>query len=228
MKGNGPESIITGSEAIDPATGEPFVHKVGYARVSTADQDPQLQIDAIVRDGVRPEDIYHEKVSGAAKSRPQFARMMREIRPGDVVVIWKLDRLGRSLAQVLKTIETFKEKGVDLRILTHNFDSTTPMGKAMFMISAVFSELERDLAIERTRAGLIAAKARGRMGGRRLSYSEKQIEEAAARFRAGETLKVISRDVKSRAGKTITELRLSQRIAQFEERKAKEDAEREP
>ncbi len=220
------EPIVFDAEPIDGNGGDPFANMLGYARVSTADQDPQLQIDALLKDGVTPEHIYHEKVSGAAKSRPEFDRLMREIRPGDMVVIWKLDRLGRSLPQVLKTLETFKKAGVELRIITQNFDSRTAMGKAMLMIAAVFSELERDLTIERTKAGLASAKARGRKGGRRLSYSEKHIEEAAKRFRAGETLKVIRRDVKSRTGKMITELRLSQRIAQFEERKAIEDAER--
>lgn len=228
MRGKEQESIIAGPQAADPNKVDPFRHMLGYARVSTADQNPQMQIDALVVAGVPLGNIYHEKVSGAAKTRPQFDAMMRELRAGDVVVTWKLDRLGRTTRQVLDTIATIAERGASLRILTQHFDSTTPMGKAMLGFFALISELERDLAIERTRAGLAAARARGRVGGRRLSYTEKQIEEAAARFRAGESLKVIRESVKNRHGKMITVLRLSQRIAEFEERKAKEDAERKP
>lgn len=213
------ESIVSDPQSLDGIEGNPFAHKVGYARVSTGDQNPQLQIDALLRDGVATERIYHEQASGAAKNRPAFAKLIRDVRPGDVLVIWKLDRLGRSLVEVLKTLEILRERGVELRIITQNFDSRTAMGKAMLMIAVVFSELERDLTIERTKAGLAAAAARGRKGGRRLSYSEKQIEHAAERFRAGETLKEIRKSVKSRTGKLITLLRLSQRIAEFEKRK---------
>jgi DNA invertase Pin-like site-specific DNA recombinase len=218
---------IRGPQAIDSGERDPFAspHKIGYARVSTADQNLELQIASLVRDGVKPEDIYQEKISGAAKKRPEFNRMMRELRPGDVITVWKLDRLGRTTRQVLDTIAIIHESGAFLRIITQHFDSTNPMGKAMLAICAIFSELERDLGVERTLAGLAAARARGRIGGRRVMYTDKQIEEAAERFRAGETLKVIRQDVKSRAGKTIGEAQLGRRIGAFEE-KRKQDAER--
>ncbi len=207
--------------------GEPFAsdRRIGYARVSTADQNLELQIAALLRDGVSREHIYQEKVSGAAKKRPEFNRMMRELRAGDVITVWKLDRLGRTLRQVLDTIAIIHENGAYLRIITQHFDSTTPMGKAMLGICAIFSELERDLAIERTMAGLAAARAKGRVGGRRLMYTEKQIEEAVARFDAGERLQDIRHDVKSRTGKTITEAQLGRRIAAFKEKRL-QDAER--
>src|SRR5215471_12687369 len=90
-------------------------HKIGYARVSTADQDPGMQVAALLRDGVPEESIYQEKVSGAAKKRPAFKAMMQELRPGDIVTVWKLDRLGRTLRQVLDTIEYIRERGAHLR-----------------------------------------------------------------------------------------------------------------
>ncbi len=130
------------------------------------------------------------------------------------------------MRQVLDTIAKIHDEGAYLRIITQHFDSTTPMGKAMLGICAIFSELERDLAIERTVAGLAAARAQGRVGGRRLMYAEKQIEEAAVRFRDGETLEKIRHDVKSRSGRTITPEQLGRRIRAFEKQRIKEDAER--
>src|SRR5467141_221377 len=97
-------------------------HRIGYARVSTADQTPQMQIDALLKDGVEARAIYSETVSGAAKKRPEFNRMMREIRPGDVVTVWKLDRLGRTTRQVLDTIDVIHKHGAKLRILTQMVD----------------------------------------------------------------------------------------------------------
>jgi DNA invertase Pin-like site-specific DNA recombinase len=219
---------MSGPQAVEPNRGDSFTspHRIGYARVSTADQNLDLQIAALLKDGIKREEIYQEKVSGAAKKRPEFNRMMRELRVGDVITVWKLDRLGRTTRQVLDTIAKIHDEGAFLRIITQHFDSTTPMGKAMLGICAIFSELERDLGVERTLAGLATARAQGRVGGRRLVYSEKQVEEAAARFHAGESLSVISRDVKSRSGKTINPEQLGRRIAALEE-KRKEDAQRE-
>jgi DNA invertase Pin-like site-specific DNA recombinase len=219
VNGKTPESDITGSQPIDCDGGDTFRSdpKVGYARVSTADQNPDLQFDALRRFGVTR--IYHETVSGAAKKRPEFNRMMRDLRSGDTIVVWKLDRLGRTTRQVLDTIAHIDRLGAHLVILTQNFDTRTPFGKCLMVMVAAFSELERDLVIERTKAGLAAAKARGRIGGRRVMYTEKQIEEAAKRFREGETLKVIKRDVKSRTGKMIGEAQLGRRIAAFEEKR---------
>lgn len=219
---------FSGPQAVVSKKGDPFAsdRKVGYARVSTADQNLELQIAALLRDGVKRENIYQEKVSGAAKKRPEFNRMMKELRPGTVITVWKLDRLGRTTRQVLDTIALIHDSQAFLRIITQHFDSTTPMGKAMLAICAIFSELERDLGVERTMAGLAAARAKGRVGGRRVMYTEKQIEEAAARFRAGETLRVIRDSVVSRTGKVIGEAQLGRRIAAFEQ-KRKEDAERE-
>jgi len=194
--------------------------KLGYARVSTADQEPRMQIEALIRDGVGEERIYHEKVSGAAKKRPQFSRMMRELRPGDVVTVWKLDRLGRTLRQVLETIDKIRDAGAHLRILTQQLDTSTPMGKCMLAMVAAFAELERDLALERTRAGLASAAAQGRRGGARPQYSEVDIERAAAAFREGASYRDIAKTVRNRKGGTITPTQLKRRIDEYERRKA--------
>ena|SRR5215469_7702555 len=196
----------------------PSLKPVGYARVSTADQNPQLQFDAFSVAGV--EKIYHEKVSGAAKKRPEFNRMMQELRPGDVVVVWKLDRLGRTLRQVLDTIERIKDRGAHLRILTQQIDTSTAMGKCMLAMVAAFAELERDLAIERTKAGLAAAAAQGRRGGARQQYAEEDIAAAATAFRDGATYKEIAATVRNRKGRAITPTQLKRRIEEYERRKA--------
>lgn len=198
-------------------------HRVGYARVSTADQDPQMQIDALIRDGVGEQDVYHEKVSGAAKKRPQFTKMMRELRPGDVVTVWKLDRLGRTLRQVLETIDRIREAGAHLRILTQQLDTSTPMGKCMLAMIAAFAELERDLGIERTRAGLAAAASQGRRGGARPQYAQADIERAAAAFREGTSYKELAATVLNRKGKSITPTQLKRRIDEFERRRAENE-----
>jgi DNA invertase Pin-like site-specific DNA recombinase len=199
---------------------DPEARLIGYARVSTADQDPRMQFDALLHGGVLEPNIYHEKVSGAAKKRPQFSRMMRELRPGDTIVVWKLDRLGRTLRQVLETIDKIKEADAHLRILTQQLDTSTPMGKCMFAMVVAFAELERDLGIERTRAGLATAAAQGRRGGARPQYAEADIERAAAAFRGGASYKELARAVRNRKGdKAITPTQLKRRIDEHERRK---------
>jgi DNA invertase Pin-like site-specific DNA recombinase len=198
---------------------EPAPHRIGYARVSTADQDPRMQIDALLRDGVIEAEIYHEKVSGAARKRPKFNHMMRDIRPGDVITVWKLDRLGRTLRQVLDTIQRIQDAGAHLRILTQQLDTSTPMGKCMQAMILAFAELERDLGIERTRAGLASAAALGRRGGARPQYAEADIEVAAAAFRGGASYKALAETVRSAKGKAITPTQLKRRIDEHERRK---------
>ncbi len=198
-----------------PAAPEP--HRIGYARVSTADQEPRMQIEALLRDGVSESEIYQEKVSGAAKKRPAFNRMMRELRPGDVITVWKLDRLGRTLRQVLETIDKIREAGAHLRILTQQLDTSTPMGKCMLAMVAAFAELERDLAIERTIAGLASAAAQGRRGGARPQYAEADIERAAVLFKRDRmSYKELSQLVLNRKGKAITPTQLKRRIDEYQ------------
>ncbi len=171
-----------------------------------------MQIEALLRDGLVDADIFHEKVSGAARKRPQFNRMMKELRPGDVVTVWKLDRLGRTLRQVLDTIDKLKERGAHLRIITQQLDTSTAMGKCMLAMVAAFAELERDLAIERTIAGLASAAAQGRRGGARPQYAEADIERAAAAFHDGATYQEVAKTVLRRDGRAITPTQLKRRI----------------
>lgn len=159
----------------EPAADEP--HMIGYARVSTRDQDPELQIRALVEAGVPRENIYYETASGASKRRPQFDAMMKDAREGDTVVFWKLDRLGRSVRQVLDTFARLDAKGAKIRCLTQQIDTSTAMGRLVVTILAAVAEMERELGLERTRAGLARAKAEGRLGGATAKHSHEAILE---------------------------------------------------
>jgi DNA invertase Pin-like site-specific DNA recombinase len=154
-------------------------HLIGYARVSTRDQDPRMQINALIAAGVAEEDIYYETVSGASKRRPQFDAMMKDAREGDVIVFWKLDRLGRSVRQVLDTFARLDAKGAKIRCLTQQIDTSTAMGRLVVTILAAVAEMERELGLERTRAGLARAKAEGRLGGATAKHSDPAILEFA-------------------------------------------------
>jgi len=138
---------------------------VGYARVSTLDQNPDLQTDALRHAGCRR--TFTDKASGASSDRPQLAAALDYIRPGDTLVVWKLDRLGRSLRHLVETVTRLQERGVGFRSLQENIDTTTATGRLVFHIFASLAEFERDLIRERTQAGLAAARARGRLGGRK-------------------------------------------------------------
>ncbi len=158
---------------------EPTGWLVGYARVSTEDQHLTLQLDALTKFGVPAENIHTDQASGVDFSRPGFVAAMKDLRPGDTFVIWKLDRLGRDLLQLLRTAERLREKQVRLVVLTEAIDTSTPMGRFMFGVMGAFAQLEREMIQERTRAGLLAAKARGRVGGRRPTFSAEDYAQAA-------------------------------------------------
>jgi DNA invertase Pin-like site-specific DNA recombinase len=138
--------------------------QIGYARVSTKEQGFALQLDALRKAGC--EQVYQEVASGAKTERPVLAGLLRELRPGDVLVIWKLDRLGRSLRHLVELAATLMEQEVGLKSLNDPIDTTTPQGRLTFNLFASLAEFERDLIRERTQAGLSAARARGRNGGR--------------------------------------------------------------
>ncbi len=154
---------------------------VGYARVSTQDQDLALQLDALQAAGC--ERVFTEKASGAQRERPQLQAALDYMRPGDTLVVWKLDRLARSLKQLIETVEALGGRGVGLRSLTEAIDTTTSGGRLVFHIFAAMAEFERSIIRERTRAGLDAAKARGRKGGRPPALSAKDIAAAKALLR---------------------------------------------
>ena len=138
---------------------------IGYARVSTTDQNPQLQLDALEEAGAMRIFTDHG-VSGSAASRPHLDACLEHLREGDVLTVWKLDRLGRNTQHVLAVVGELTSRGIGFRSLTEGLHTEGPMGKAMLTIMAAFAQLERDTMIERTRAGLAAAAANGRKGGR--------------------------------------------------------------
>lgn len=137
----------------------PYRKVFGYARVSTPDQDMSLQIDALEKFGC--DKIFQEKISAVAVNRKQFNKMMASIREGDVVVVWKLDRLGRQVVDIANLGKLFTDKNVELISLTQDINTTTPMGKVFFYLLAVFAEMERDMTIERTKAGMAIARRKG-------------------------------------------------------------------
>jgi DNA invertase Pin-like site-specific DNA recombinase len=149
---------------------------IGYARVSTDEQNTKLQIDALKRAGCKR--IFEEKASGARADRPELAKATTIAREGDVIVVWKLDRLGRSLPHLIATIRGLAEQGVGFRSLTENIDTTSSGGKLVFHLFGALAEFERDIIRERTNAGLAAARAQGRIGGRRRVMTAEDVKLA--------------------------------------------------
>jgi DNA invertase Pin-like site-specific DNA recombinase len=171
---------------------------IGYARVSTIDQDPALQVDALAAAGCTK--IFDDRASGARADRPGLRQALDYLRKGDVLVVWKLDRLGRTLAHLIETVSALEERGVGFRSITEAIDTTTPGGRLVFHLFGALGQFERDLIRERTRAGLSAAAARGRKGGRKpVVDAEKlarargmvargfSVREAAIRLRVSKT-----------------------------------------
>ena len=151
--------------------------RVGYARVSTSDQNPDLQLDALRRAGC--ERVFTEKASGARDDRPELARILGEVlRAGDTLVVWKLDRLARSLKKLIASAEELEREKIGLVSLTENIDTTTPGGRLIFHVFGALGQFERDLIRERTKAGLTAAAARGRKGGRKPVVTADKLQRA--------------------------------------------------
>ncbi len=150
--------------------------KIGYARVSTKDQSLNLQKDALKKAGC--EKIYSEQISGTKTDRTKLNEMIEHIRQGDVIIVWKLDRLGRSLRDLVNLVSKFQDLGVGFKSLHDNIDTTTPTGKLTFHLFAALAEFERDIISERTKAGLASARARGRRGGRPKGLSKKALDKA--------------------------------------------------
>ncbi|WP_085520981.1 recombinase family protein [Tuberibacillus sp. Marseille-P3662] len=138
----------------------------GYARVSTNDQNLHMQFDTLKHYGVKEENVFAEKITGTKKDRPKFNEMLKYLREGDTVVVYKLDRIGRSTKHLVDLINDFQEKGINFVSLNENIDTTTAMGKLVFTIFSGLAQFERDIISERTKSGLESARARGRQGGR--------------------------------------------------------------
>jgi DNA invertase Pin-like site-specific DNA recombinase len=159
-------------------------HLLGYARVSTTDQQPQLQVDALTAAGCYR--VFTETASGGRTDRPTLAHVLDQLRPGDTLVVWKLDRLGRSLRHLVDTVTGLAERGVGFRSLQEAIDTTTPGGKLVFHVFAALAEFERDLIRERTSAGLAAARARGRHGGRPSVLTGHKVRVAQEMYASGQ------------------------------------------
>jgi DNA invertase Pin-like site-specific DNA recombinase len=157
--------------------------RIGYARVSTDDQSLDLQLDALKAGGCRR--IFTDKVSTTTADHPGLADALSHLRHGDVLVIWKLDRLGRTVKGLVDFVAELQERKVQFRSLTDGIDTTTPTGRFFFHIMASLAQMERELLAERTRAGLAAARRRGRVGGRKRRMTPGKVESARKLLRSG-------------------------------------------
>ena len=188
---------------MDPAGApwqRPFPHEgsmtlIGYARVSTIEQDLALQLDALRAAGTTR--IFEDRgVSGARTERPGLNAALSFLRDGDTLVVWKLDRLGRSMTHLLQTVSDLEGRGVGFRSLTENIDTTTPTGRLVFHIFGALGQFERDLIRERTNAGLAAAAARGRKGGRPVAATPERLARARQLIASGLTVREAAARVK--------------------------------
>lgn len=164
--------------------------KIGYMRVSTIDQNTDLQRKAL--ESANCEQIFEDKMSGTRQKRPGLTRALRSLKDGDSLVIWKLDRLGRSVKNLVTLITDMRARGVHLISLTDNIDTNTPMGRFAFHIMCAFAEMERELIQERTLAGLAVARSKGRIGGRRPKVTDDNHDQIARLLRNGLDRKQLS------------------------------------
>jgi len=190
-------------------------HKIGYARVSTADQDPQLQLDALAIEECLK--VYKDVATGTKADRPQWQACLDDLRPGDTLIIWKIDRLGRSLRDLVDIVAVLEARGVGVKSLTNGIvDTTTAHGKLVFGMFALMAEYEAALIKERTLAGLAAARARGRTGGRKPKmtpalvnkaqrmYDSKQFTMAEIASSCGVTAMTIYRNIRTDPATRLT------------------------
>jgi DNA invertase Pin-like site-specific DNA recombinase len=165
---------------------------IGYARVSKSDNSQvlDLQIDALTNSGVKEENIYSDKISGSKDARPGLENCLKALREDDILVVYKLDRLGRNLKHLIQTVEDLTKRKIGFKVLSGqgvNIDTTTPAGKMIFSIFGALAEFERELIRERTIAGITAARARGRMGGRKFNLTKAQVRLAEASMKNRDT-----------------------------------------
>lgn len=173
---------------------------IGYARVSTQDQNLDLQIEALTNAGC--EKIFEDRISGSREERPGFKNSLEMLRKGDTLVVWKLDRLGRSVKHLVDITNDLAKHGVNFKSLTDSIDTSTPAGRFFFHVMASLAQMERELIIERTRAGLETAKRLGRRGGRKRQMTDSKIESAKKLLASG----MLPRDVAKNLGVSIPTL----------------------
>jgi DNA invertase Pin-like site-specific DNA recombinase len=160
-----------------------FVMLVGYARVSTIDQNLDLQLSALKESGC--EKIYQDQISGTKATRPGLGMALEVLRKNDTLVVWKLDRLGRTVKGLIDLVNQLHQKEIHFKSITDNVDTSTPAGRFFFHVMASLSQMERELLAERTKAGLAAAKAKGRIGGRKRKMTQSKIESAKKLLASG-------------------------------------------
>lgn len=163
---------------------------IGYIRVSTSEQNTDLQRNALM--SANCDLILEDKISGKSRDRPGLKKALRALGRGDTLVVWKLDRLGRSMQHLVMLTEELRERGVNFRSLTDSIDTSTPMGRFFFHVMGALAEMERELIVERTRAGLAAARENGRVGGRRRLMTPEITERARRMLAQGATLLQVS------------------------------------
>ena len=173
---------------------------IGYARVSTQDQNLDLQTEALTKVGCKK--IYNDKISGSRAERPGLTKALEMLREGDTLVVWKLDRLGRSVKNLVDLVGELHQQGIQFKCLTDAIDTGTPSGRFFFHVMASLAEMERELTVERTRAGLEVARQLGRKGGRRRQMTESKIESAKKLLANG----VPPRDVATNLGVSVPTL----------------------
>ena len=173
---------------------------IGYARVSTEEQNLELQKDSLLKHGCQK--IFEDQISGTRANRPGLDKTLEMLRDGDTLVVWKLDRLGRSVKQLVELIDKLQQRGVQFKSLTDSIDTGTSSGRFFFHVMASLAEMERDLIVERTKAGLEAARLRGRKGGRKPKMTESKISSAKQLLANG----VPPKDVANNLGVSIPTL----------------------
>ncbi|WP_340642369.1 recombinase family protein [Photobacterium damselae] len=173
---------------------------IGYARVSTEEQNLELQKDSLLKHGCQK--IFEDQISGTRANRPGLDKTLEMLRDGDTLVVWKLDRLGRSVKQLVELIDKLQQRGIQFKSLTDSIDTGTSSGRFFFHVMASLAEMERDLIVERTKAGLEAARLRGRKGGRKPKMTESKISSAKQLLANG----VPQKDVANNLGVSISTL----------------------
>ena len=166
---------------------------IGYARVSTQDQNLTLQREALINAGC--EKVFEDKVSGTRADRPGLSKTLEMLREGDTLVVWKLDRLGRSVKQLVDMVSELNKQGIQFKSLTDSIDTGTTSGRFFFHVMASLAEMERELTIERTRAGLEVAKKLGRTGGRKPKMTDSKIESAKELLSSGVPPKEVAKNL---------------------------------
>lgn len=173
---------------------------IGYARVSTAEQNLDLQIAAL--NNVGCEKIYQDQLSGTKVTRPGLSTALEVLRKNDTLVVWKLDRLGRTVKGLIDLVNELQQKEIHFKSITDNVDTSTPAGRFFFHMMASLAQMERELMVERTKAGLAAAKAKGRVGGRKRKMTQSKIESAKKLLASG----ILPKDVAQNLGISIPTL----------------------